>query len=152
MPLMNQNLLDELVQREIQKDKTRARFSSPAPTSSLPVHPISPLQAGLSGAALDGFSTYKFLHDKSGTEGNKMMQGMGPKMTGLAVGLVNPLVHYAVAQKWPKLANLLRAQEGAQQMGFGGENLMNSHSELGSDQRLSQKLDESTRQNTSRKR
>jgi hypothetical protein len=145
MPAFDQTLLNTLVAKELAKDKERARFEASAPTSSIPATPLSPVKSMLLGAGLDGASTYNFLHNKQGHEGNAMWQGMSPAATGLAVGLVGPALHYGLSKISPKIANLVSAQMGARQFGLGGENFYNSSSERSGDERVNQKLDPSTK-------
>jgi len=145
MPLnLNDAMLNELVQREIAKEDRAARFAPrPEPNGSIPVTPLNPALASVGGAALDAISTYRFLKNGTGTEGNALYAHGSPLSTAAIGAATGPLVYLLLKQTAPALAKLWGAQVGAHQLGLGALNFDASNDRSSFD-KLNQKLDPTT--------
>lgn len=118
MPLeLNGPLAQELMVRQAKE----------APSKPDPSKPLSTTMAALLGSAVDGASTYNFMRNGSMVEDNAAlgMFGKSPLATGLAAagtGLAGIGLSKLIGMKYPKLANILLANQAAQQMGMGTQN------------------------------
>src|ERR1035437_10164139 len=123
-PLQTTHALDALLLDQERQRRWGPSMPAPTPaTSSMP-----PELLALLGGGLDAASTYKFLKDKSGTEDNPMEQWAGKGPAGTAVGVASmamgqALMRAALRKKWPKLANAMAANQGAESMALGVQNL-----------------------------
>lgn len=125
MPIqINQQLIDDLVQRQIrQNEQKQQEAQQPAEG-----HDIDPSLLAVLGGVADGASTYNFLRQGSGVEGNKMYGSLNgsPLKTGLSVaatGLAGVGIAKLLAKKFPKIANAMLANQAATQIGYAGKNI-----------------------------
>jgi hypothetical protein len=149
MPIeIRQQLIDDLVKRQIEHDtatRTATHQSSDA-------RKIDPSLLAVIGAAADGASTYKFLSDRKaaqqvpagwqvpmapfpgmkyagGGEDNPLYRPLEnhPLATGLAVAgtgvLTTTLINRVLRKHFPKIADTLLANQGANQIGLAGKNV-----------------------------
>src|ERR1035437_8069641 len=124
-PLQTGHALDALLlEQERQKRWGPSVTTAPTPApSSMP-----PELLALLGGGLDAASTYKFLKDGSGSEDNPMNHWAGKAPAGTAVGVASTamgqaLLRAALRKKWPKVADAMAANQGAESLALGATNL-----------------------------
>lgn len=120
-------LIDELVQREIHKDKLRAQVAPREESRPNDVRPLNPKTALLLGGLMDAASTYTFLSNGSGTEGNpgvKFAEQHPWTMVPLAAGVGTGYhyLHKLLAKSKPKAADTLAGLVGGFQTALGARN------------------------------
>lgn len=122
MPLeIKQELIDELIKREMMKERFAPRQEDSAPDYKT----LSPVQALLAGGLGDAASTYTFLKRGTGVEGNALISGMDPLPTaiGAGTGTVGALfLREILKMKYPKLADALAGGLGGYQMTLAAGN------------------------------
>jgi hypothetical protein len=132
-PLVSQGT--ELALEMVRRDRERAgieRAINPLAPSSPTMTPLNPDLVSLIGAGVDGLSTYKFLKEGAGAEGNPTLVKMfnhHPLKTGLgaaAGGLINLLAARAVERfggpLGKKIAPIMNANNGIDQLLVGTAN------------------------------
>lgn len=141
MPIqIDQHLIDDLVKRQIEHDTVGRTASSPSTERGL-----TPSMLALLGAAADGTSTYGFLKQSQNHQAqipflpkssgpihheDNAMYGLlknNPVATGLSVagtGLIGAiLARKILGKRFPKIADALIANQGANQIGLAGRNI-----------------------------
>ena len=114
---------------EARREAQREAFLRPrAAERRLQIEPLPPGVVSLAGGLLDAASTYTFLKRGTAREDNALIQALArsPEATGLAgVGLALALqpARRLLARKWPRVADILSANQGALQLGYGAGNL-----------------------------
>lgn len=115
MPLeIKQELIDELIKRELMKERFAPRDEKSVPEQTT----LSPTQALLAGGLGDALSTYTFLKRGTGVEGNAAIDGMNPLPTAVAAGAGTMgalLLREILKLKYPKLADTLAGGLGGYQ-------------------------------------
>ena len=92
---------------------------------------MSPQTLATLGGLLDAASTYAFMKKGTAREANplvNMIAKQHPEMTGLtAIGglLATKGLTHLIGKKWPRAADAIAANLGAEQMSLGAHNLAN---------------------------
>lgn len=133
MPVNDPALINELVQRELQKGRPAQEYAirpeeAPKP---LDITSLGPKAAMMLGGAADVASTISFLKRGTGKEKNPAFQyfndhPMTVLPTAAAVGTGYHYLHKLLSKKSPKLANTIGGLLGGYQMGLGGRNFENT--------------------------
>jgi hypothetical protein len=131
--MFDQELINQLVQRELQKEKAAETYTIKPEEQPAPFNPttMSPKMAMMLGGAADVASTLSFLKRGTGKEKNPAFQyfnknPMAVLPTAAAVGTGYHLLHKLLSKKSPKLANTIGGLLGGYQMGLGGRNFENT--------------------------
>lgn len=123
-------LLQQLVQRELAKDKLRSSFETSAPEKPIGVSPLPPKVASILGGVMDAAGTYYMLKTGKQTEDNKLLSGLNnhPEGVGAVAGLstlaLQPLFDL-LAKRWPGVSKAVQSNLGALQLGYGTANFGN---------------------------
>lgn len=94
---------------------------------------MSPHTLATLGGLLDAASTYTFMKRGTHKEANPIIRGLAgnnPELTGLtSLGglLATKLGTKLVGKKWPKIADAIAANLGAEQLGLGAQNIANTY-------------------------
>ena len=128
MPVFSPELLNELVQRELTKEKQQAFMRPEAPKPSIPATPLSPKAALILGGLTDVGGTYIALKHQGARETNPAFQffnkhpwSIAP--TAAAVGLGYAGLHKLLKKVNPKFADKAAGLLGGYQMALGASNV-----------------------------
>ena len=125
---MNPALVQQLIDRELQKERMTAQVMPKQEQAPSSPKPLSPKMAMMLGGAADAASTYTFLKNGSGTEANPMFQYFNKNPwtvlpTSAATGLGYHYLHKLLKSKSPKIAATTAGLLGGYQMALGGNNM-----------------------------
>jgi hypothetical protein len=126
---LNPKLIELLVDRQVASDLKSERHQrflkseSPRSTSPTPLHPGL---VSLLGALTDTASTYRFMK-RGEHEDNAAVKGMSPEAlaaTGVASAIGMQGLRKLLSKKFPRAADAIAANQGALQLGYGINNLV----------------------------
>jgi len=131
MPGPISDLASALLDRKMQEnpDQFKTAISRPVDRSE---SGMSPHTLATIGGLADAASTYAFMKRGNMRETNPLVNAIAkgnPEMTGLtAIGglLATKGLTHLIGKKWPKAADAIAANLGAQQLGLGVHNLANT--------------------------
>jgi hypothetical protein len=130
--MFDPELINQLVQRELQKDKMAQVYAIRPEEQQAPpeVKPINPKVAMLLGGLGDVASTYWFLKNTNRKEGNPAFQYFNKKPwtvapTAAAAGLGYNALHGFLKSKFPKVADTAAGLLGGYQTALAGHNFSN---------------------------
>jgi hypothetical protein len=129
MPGIFAALLQRAAHGQVPELQERPALTMPAPASGGPaVRPLDPHLVGLLGGLTDTLSTYRFLQNGD-REDNPVAAGFAKHPAAMAaLGVGATLGKYGLAKllgrKFPTLSQVLDAEIGALQTGYGASNLM----------------------------
>lgn len=122
-------LAQELMNREMTRDPEQFRVERSADRSE---PGMSPHTLATLGGLADAASTYAFMKKGDRKEANplvNMIANQQPELTALtALGglLGTKLATKLIAKKWPKVADMIAANLGAEQLGLAAQNTANA--------------------------
>lgn len=124
-------LVEELVARELAKDRQRQIMEAPRPAPRPESKPLSPRMAMLLGSLADSVSTYTFLKRGTGEEANPMFRFFNghpnrviPSAAAGALGY--EALYRLIKRKKPKLADTLAGLIGGVHTQFAAENFQDT--------------------------
>ena len=127
--MFDPELINQLVQRELQKEKMAQEYAIPPKEFEAPqqVTSIDPKWAMLLGGLGDAASTYWFLKNTNRKEGNPMMKHFNKNPwtvapTAAAVGLGYNALHGLLKKTVPKVADTAAGLIGGYQAALAGNN------------------------------
>lgn len=129
-PVAISALAQEVMQRELARDPEQ--FKVDVPAQPKPEKTISPQHLATIGGLADAASTYAFMKRGTARESNPIARAMGgnsPERTALAaiVGLLATKAATGfIGKKFPKVADALAANLGAQQLSLATHNTANT--------------------------
>jgi len=121
------NLASELMERELSRNPNQFKQAVSRPVDRSEPG-MSPHTLATLGGLADAASTYAFMKKGVAKEGNPLVNaiaGGNPEMTGLtAIGglLATKGATHLIGKKWPKVAEIIAANLGAEQLGMGVHN------------------------------
>lgn len=128
--MFGQELIDQLVQRELQKNKMAQTYAIKPEEQQAPVAPttLSPKLAMLLGNLGDAASTYGALKSGNGQESNKTFGYFNKHPwtvlpTAAATTLGMTMLHKALSRMSPKVADTVAGLQGGFQAAAAGNNL-----------------------------
>jgi len=126
--LVNPELVDQLVQRQIAQDEKTKSMQMPEPSRGPEPTPLDPKIALLLGQAADSASTYAFLKKGTGREANPALGYMNGRPwsvipSSIAGAAGYSLLHKFLSKKSPKVANTLAGLVGGFHGALAGANM-----------------------------
>jgi hypothetical protein len=132
MPPIDQDQIVRAVLAELDRRRLQERFMPAddlnADEDTSGQDAVSPTKLATLGAAADAASTYVGMK-RGGKETNPLVAERSPAVTAAgaaAGGGIAALITAIVAKKWPKVANAIRANQGAEQLAAAVGNVAGS--------------------------